>query len=105
VSAFLTKDKCFRLRNTIFHSDPNGIGFLTAEQLALKGAKVYIGARSQEKCVGAIQAMHSRAGAEKTLNLAPLVMDLASLQQAKQAAYTFLQKETRLDILLNNAAM
>jgi NAD(P)-dependent dehydrogenase (short-subunit alcohol dehydrogenase family) len=47
----------------------------------------------------------SRAEPGQKLEAAPLVMDLESLKQVKEAAHKFLQQETRLDILVHNAAM
>jgi NAD(P)-dependent dehydrogenase (short-subunit alcohol dehydrogenase family) len=87
------------------HSDPNSIGFIIAQHLAFKGAKVYIGARNAQKANGAVTELLSRAQAGAKLEVAPLVMDLESLQQVTEAATKFLQQETRLDILVHNAAV
>lgn len=42
---------------------------------------------------------------KKDLNLAPLVVDLGEFKQVKNAVKEFLASESRLDILVNNAAL
>ncbi|EIM90579.1 NAD-P-binding protein [Stereum hirsutum FP-91666 SS1] len=81
---------------------PSSIGINVVEQLALKGAKVYIGARSLEKAQSAITELTKTI---PSANLKPLVMDLNDLKQVKAVAQAFVNEESRLDILVNNAGL
>ena len=83
-------------------SYPISIGYNVAEQLAIKGAKVYIGARSLEKAQSAVSTLKSKY---PTAELKPLVMDLSDLRQVQDVAQSFVKKESRLDILVNNASL
>lgn len=69
-------------------------------QLARRGAKVYLGCRSESKAREAIARMRKASpglGLEDRLVWLPLDLTLMSL--VKKAAEEFLSKETRLDIL------
>ncbi|KAJ7581848.1 short-chain dehydrogenase, partial [Mycena floridula] len=81
-----------------------GLGFHMAHQFAMKGAKVYVGARNLLKSTKAIEKMRSLSP-ETALDLHPLVMDLGNFEQVQKAAETLLETETRLDILVNSAAL
>ncbi|KAI0339170.1 NAD-P-binding protein [Trametopsis cervina] len=79
-----------------------GIGFTTIQHLARKGAKVYMGARSESKAKAAIERLSAEGlGSGEVRHLS---LDLSDPRLAKAAAEDFLTKETRLDILINNAA-
>lgn len=82
----------------------SGIGYETANQLALHNARVYIASRSQERVSQAIDQM-SQAAMGKTLDLHFLQIDLQDLRSVKAAAEHFMTLETRLDILINNAGV
>jgi NAD(P)-dependent dehydrogenase (short-subunit alcohol dehydrogenase family) len=82
-----------------------GIGWHTAHQLALRGAKVYIGARSLAKANNAIKEMLATSPTISTASLQALVVDLSDFKQVRTAAQDFITKEARLDILINNATM
>jgi NAD(P)-dependent dehydrogenase (short-subunit alcohol dehydrogenase family) len=89
----------------LISSSVQGVGFHTAYQLAAKGAKVYVGARSAFKAEAAIQEMRQESpsiGADKLL---PFVVDLGDIRAVKAAAQHILSTESRLDILINNAAL
>ncbi|KAI0066555.1 NAD-P-binding protein [Artomyces pyxidatus] len=81
-----------------------GIGYHTVDQLARRGAKVYLACRTESKAREAISAIEratpSLKGQER---LIWLPLDLSSLHSAQKAADEFLAKEKRLDILVNNA--
>ncbi|KAF2739841.1 short-chain dehydrogenase [Polyplosphaeria fusca] len=83
----------------------NGIGWHIAHQLAVKGAKVYLGARSLEKAQQAIADMIKTSPALSTEQLKPFIADLGDFKQVRTAAQDFLAKEARLDILVNNAGL
>jgi len=81
----------------------SGIGFRTCQFLARNGAKVYMAARNESKAVAAIADLERQGlngGSVVFLNC-----NLPDPHAVKKAAETFLQLETRLDILVNNAAM
>ncbi len=87
---------------TVFITGANtGIGFETARVLAVRGAKVLLGCRSEEK---ANQAIEKIMTINKAAQLEWVPLDLISLQSVSQAAARVLQEE-RLDVLINNAGV
>ncbi|KAI0451268.1 short-chain dehydrogenase [Xylaria acuta] len=83
----------------------DGVGYHTAYRLALAGARVYVGARSQEKADGAIKNMLEDSPSLDAALLRPLVLDLCNFGQVQRVARRFLEDEDRLDILVHNAAL
>jgi NAD(P)-dependent dehydrogenase (short-subunit alcohol dehydrogenase family) len=81
-----------------------GLGYETVRQLAdRRPAHIYLGARSQEKAEAAIKKI-----LELNPNACPishLPLDLASFDSIKSAAADFTSKESRLDVLVNNAGI
>jgi NAD(P)-dependent dehydrogenase (short-subunit alcohol dehydrogenase family) len=72
--------------------------------LYAKDAKVYIAARSEakaQKTIDEIKALHPTSAGE----LAFLKLDLSDLTTVKPSAMEFLAKESRLDVLWNNAGV
>ncbi|KAK5994197.1 Short chain dehydrogenase/reductase dpfgH [Cladobotryum mycophilum] len=82
-----------------------GIGFETARQLALHGAKVYLGARSQTRANQAISKILAQHASISVERLVWLSMDLSDLSSVVTAAQKFSSVEPRLDILINNAGI
>ncbi|KDR78574.1 hypothetical protein GALMADRAFT_277971 [Galerina marginata CBS 339.88] len=87
-----------------------GVGYGTVQLLVHKGAKVYLAARNEQRALDAIQELRkefettdSQPGSGGSVEW--LQLDLSSPRLAKKSAEEFLRKETRLDILVNNAAM
>ncbi|KAF8506416.1 NAD-binding protein [Hysterangium stoloniferum] len=80
-----------------------GIGFETVKQLALKGAHVYLGARDSSKAADAISALNSQG--VPVANIKWLWVDLSTPRTARMSAEGFIRLQSRLDILINNAAM
>lgn len=74
-----------------------GIGFTAIKHLARRGAKVYLGARSEEKAKAAIERLTAEGIGSGEVHY--LHLDLSDPKLAKVAAEDFLTKETRLDIL------
>ena len=68
--------------------------------LLLKGAKVYIAARSEKKSQKAIDELKHETGKESVFFLK---LDLADLVSVKAAAEEFIAKESELHTLYNNA--
>lgn len=78
----------------------SGIGFETALQLAKRGAKVYLGCRTESKTKDAITRMRKASpGLDLEDKLIWLPLDLSDMRSAKKAGEEILSKETRLDIL------
>jgi NAD(P)-dependent dehydrogenase (short-subunit alcohol dehydrogenase family) len=68
------------------------------KQLLLKNAKVYLAARSAEKCAEAIRRLE-----EETKKTAIFIqLDLADLKSVRKAADAFLAQDSHLDLLFNN---
>ncbi|KAF7288551.1 NAD(P)-binding protein [Mycena chlorophos] len=78
-----------------------GIGYETAKQLLKHNAKVYVGARSEEKATKAIASLKEQTGKEAVF----LRLDLADLPSIKSAVEEFTQKETQLHVLFNNGGV
>lgn len=70
----------------------SGIGYDTAEALAKQGYKVYAAARRVE-----------RMEALRPLGIVPIKMDVTDEQSMQQGVQTILDREGRIDILINNA--
>lgn len=79
-----------------------GIGLETAVYLASRGGRVIMACRSLERGAEALAKVKSRA---KTNNVELMQLDLASLDSVENFAEEFRQKESRLDILINNAGI
>jgi NAD(P)-dependent dehydrogenase (short-subunit alcohol dehydrogenase family) len=73
--------------------------------MALRGAKVYIGARNEIKALEAIEEMKRESLTIGAGQLKPFVADLGDLKAVKEAAQKFIATENRLDILVNNAGL
>ncbi|XP_067262846.1 retinol dehydrogenase 11 [Chanodichthys erythropterus] len=80
----------------------SGIGKETAVALALRGARVIIACRDEEKARKAVKEIKARS---HSLNVLHMEVDLANMRSIREFCKTFLQKEKRLDILINNAGM
>jgi NAD(P)-dependent dehydrogenase (short-subunit alcohol dehydrogenase family) len=83
----------------------NGIGWHIAHQLAIKGAKVYVGARSLDKAQQAIADLVEASPQLATQQLRPFVADLGNFKEIYSAAQGLLSNEDRLDIVVNNAGL
>lgn len=89
-------------RTAIVTGSNTGLGFETALDLYQKGAKVYIACRNEEKALTAIEKMQSQGGSGE---LVFGQLDLSSLRSVKAFTDNILKKETRLDLLVNNAGV
>ena len=77
----------------------NGIGLVTARELARMGAQVTILSRNAEKCAAVTEAIKTVTG--KPVEF--IAADLSTLAGIMQAAATFKQRHTHLHVLVNNA--
>ncbi|KAI0058951.1 NAD(P)-binding protein [Artomyces pyxidatus] len=82
----------------------SGLGIYILLHLVRRGAKVYLAARSQEKADIAMARLEDEGLGPTPGEIVWLDLDLTEPLKAKAAAEWFIERETRLDILVNNAA-
>lgn len=82
-----------------------GIGFELTKILYSKGATVYMASRSQAKADEAIKAIKASHTGDETGRLEYLHLDLNDLTTIKASAADFAARETKLDVLWNNAGV
>jgi len=87
-------------RTVLITGANKGIGFETARQLAKRGFAVFVGSRDIAKGRAAAQSLCDE-GYEATF----IQLDVTDPVSIKQAAGTFSQKASHLDVLINNAAI
>ncbi|KAK0410791.1 hypothetical protein QR680_005324 [Steinernema hermaphroditum] len=81
----------------------SGIGRRIAEQLNMRGAKVYLMCRNQKKAEEVVDDL-VESGCRRE-RLIVRVMDLADLQSVRSAAHRLRNEEPKIDILVNNAGV
>ncbi|KAL1980998.1 hypothetical protein VTN96DRAFT_3262 [Rasamsonia emersonii] len=81
-----------------------GVGYELAKILYEKNGTVYIATRSEEKISRAIASIRQEHPNSRG-RLVPLIVDLADLTTIRPAARTFLEQESRLDVLVHNAGV
>ncbi|MFJ6566380.1 oxidoreductase [Streptomyces sp. NPDC091292] len=89
-------------RTAVVTGANSGIGYITARELARRGARVLLACRSEQRG----RAAHDRIAAEvpgADTRFAPL--DLGSLESIRRFAATFANSHDRLDLLINNAGV
>ncbi len=79
----------------------NGIGKVTAIELAKMGAQVVIIGRSASKVEATLTEISAKTGGRAQATA--LVGDLSLISEVRRLAAEFLQKYNRLDVLVNNA--
>ncbi len=77
-----------------------GIGRMSAEELARRGARVHLACRSEEKTRPVIDAIRGQGGDAEFLHL-----DLADLDSVRASAERFLATSEPLHVLMNNAGL
>jgi NAD(P)-dependent dehydrogenase (short-subunit alcohol dehydrogenase family) len=77
----------------------NGIGLVTARELARMGAQVTIVSRNADKCAAVAEAIKT----ETDNPVEFIAADLSTLAGIMQTAAGFKQRHTRLHVLVNNA--
>jgi NAD(P)-dependent dehydrogenase (short-subunit alcohol dehydrogenase family) len=78
----------------------NGIGLVTAHELAKLGAKTVIVSRNQERCARVTDQIKQETG---NTQVEYIVADLSTRSGVQHAAYEFKKRHTHLHVLLNNA--
>ncbi|MBW0541451.1 hypothetical protein O181_081166 [Austropuccinia psidii MF-1] len=79
-----------------------GLGLVTSLELARRGAKVYLACRSETRARKAIEQIQDEV---PSAQVEFVYFDLTVLSSAKTAAQEISSKESRLDILINNAGL
>lgn len=83
----------------------SGIGFAVLQHLVRLGAKVYMAGRSEQRAKDAITLL-DKEGREPGLGEVIFhELDLKDPRDAKASAERFMERETKLDVLINNAAL
>jgi NAD(P)-dependent dehydrogenase (short-subunit alcohol dehydrogenase family) len=77
-----------------------GVGRVTAETLAKRGAKVFLASRSKAKTEPVIDGIRAAGGKAEFLQL-----DLGSFDSIRKAASDYLASGEKLDVLVNNAGL
>jgi NAD(P)-dependent dehydrogenase (short-subunit alcohol dehydrogenase family) len=85
-------------RTIVVTGSNTGIGRVTAEELARKGARVILACRSEEKTRPVIEGIRAAGGKAEFLAL-----DLGDLDSVRRAAKTLLDRDEATDVLVNNA--
>ena len=80
----------------------SGIGKVTAQALAAKGATVIVVARSQSRGEETVNEIKAKTGNQSVILM---VADLSSQASVRQLAQNFKQHYSRLDVLVNNAGV
>ncbi|KAG4440605.1 hypothetical protein IFR05_003922 [Cadophora sp. M221] len=86
----------------------SGVGYELAKFLYVAGGTVYIAARSAARCDGAMEKIIEETKPKRSKGigrLESLVIDLSDLRSVKSGVEDFLRRETRLDVLMHNAAV
>ncbi|OJK04170.1 hypothetical protein ASPACDRAFT_1895378 [Aspergillus aculeatus ATCC 16872] len=83
----------------------SGIGLELVSMLYSKGATVYIAGRSESQAQAAIDHIQATATTKTKGQLHYLPLHLEDLTTIKSAVETFAARETRLDLLINNAGV
>lgn len=78
----------------------NGIGKVTALELAKRGATVIVVGRNPEKTEMVVNEIRAQSGSD---NVKKALADLSSLADVRALAEEFRNKYSRLDVLVNNA--
>lgn len=77
-----------------------GMGFVTARELARKGAYVTLVGRNPAKLVTVAEQIKNQTGNQ---NVETILADLSTHAGVQHAAHEFKKRRTRLDVLINNA--
>ena len=78
-----------------------GIGKITAHEISKKGARVIMLCRNLEKAEETASEIQNSTGNPVEL----MKLDLASLMSVRECAQSLLDKEDKIDILINNAGI
>ena len=81
----------------------SGIGRVTARELALQGAHVFLACRSEARTLPVLEEIASLSGGQAKAEFLPL--DLGDLDSVRRCAALFLARNLPLHLLINNAGL
>lgn len=84
----------------VFAGGNSGVGKESAIALAMRGARVIMACRDVDKAEKAVREIKFKS---HNLDVLHMELDLADLRSVREFCKSFLQREKRLDILINNA--
>jgi NAD(P)-dependent dehydrogenase (short-subunit alcohol dehydrogenase family) len=90
------------MKTILITGTTNGIGRVTAQELAAQGHQLVLANRNRDKAEQFAAELKASSGND---NISLLDLDLASLQSVRDCAAQFLGQHDKLDVLLNNAGM
>ncbi|XP_071050539.1 retinol dehydrogenase 14-like [Onthophagus taurus] len=93
---------CLIGKTVIITGANTGIGYVTAIDLAQRGAKVILGCRNEEKAQEAVKNIIKQT---KNENVSYKILDLKSFQSVREFAKEINKNEDKIDILINNAGV
>ncbi|MFJ6831685.1 oxidoreductase [Streptomyces sp. NPDC091209] len=89
-------------RTVVVTGANSGLGFVTARELARKGARVVLACRSEARGAGAVDRLAAEVpGADVGF----IRLDLGELDSVREFASVFERRYDRLDLLVNNAGV
>ncbi|KAL4761027.1 uncharacterized protein BDW70DRAFT_168342 [Aspergillus foveolatus] len=102
---FTEKDITFQKgRVFLVTGGTSGIGFELAKILYARGGTVYITGRTEKKAKEAVQKIQASVG-ERDGQVDYIVLELDDLTSIRESADAFMEKESKLDVLWNNAGI
>jgi NAD(P)-dependent dehydrogenase (short-subunit alcohol dehydrogenase family) len=94
------RDMSMREKVCLITGATGGIGMVTAQVLAARGATVVLVSRSAQKCEAVAESIKTATGSKQVSYIAG---DLSLMSQVRGVAEQFLARYDRLDVLINNA--
>jgi NAD(P)-dependent dehydrogenase (short-subunit alcohol dehydrogenase family) len=95
-------DSNMKSRVCLITGATSGIGFAAAKELARLESNVTIIGRNKEKCNETVSKIIEYTG---NPNVDFILADLSTLSEVRNAAIQFLEKNRKLDVLINNAGV
>jgi len=99
---FCNSDASLTGKTVIVTGSNTGIGKTTAMDMAARGARVILACRSEARTIPAVNEIRSKTKNDQVIFMR---LDLVSFQSVRDFAKEFIDKEERLDILINNAGL
>jgi dehydrogenase/reductase SDR family member 12 len=97
-----TGPDALRGRTALVTGPTSGLGRATADALAATGARVLLVGRSEARLGDVRDALVARHGEDR---FPVVVADMASLESVRAAVATILEREPRLDVIVDNAGV